>query len=355
MEIIYTKDEDWLMKWDAFVMQENTAAHLLLSDWVKSYVSYGFDYEFCIGIENNSIVGGYASIIAKALVFKFYIVPYGPIVVQGFESKLNELITTVPKRAGHYKSCYCHITLPFSTVSNPHVYPIYDELSFLKSAQKGHLFKYVYSSNGLNWIDLNEYLNAEEKILTLNPTVRRNIRNSYRKSLVLVDMNTNEKLEKGYQLFVENATLGKYTIRKWEDIKEPLFALLDKGYLKMIGAQKDGELKGAILLIKAGNYFTYVLGGSKKEVPDLRTGGFLQWEAIKLAIENGFNGYNISLGGSKGVVDFKNSFNTVPILFEESKYHWILKPFYFKLFLFFENSMRPFKKQVSIILSKVKK
>ena len=355
MEIIYTKDEDWLMKWDAFVMQENTADHLLLSDWVKSYQSYGFDYEFCLGIENNTIIGGYAAIVAKVWLFKFYIVPYGPIVAAGFDGELNSLIKKVPERATYYKSCYCHITLPFSKDSNPHVYPILEKLSALNNANDGHLFKYVYSSNGLNWIDLNGFSNAEEKILTLNPTVRRNIRNSYRKGLVLVDMDTNEKLEKGYQLFIENAKLGNYSIRDWNDCKGSLITLLNKGGLKMLGAYKNGELKGAILLVESGNYFTYVLGGSKKEVPDLRTGDFLQWEAIKLSIDKGFDGYNISLGGSKGVMDFKNSFNTAPILFEESKQHWILQPFYFKLFLFLEKSMRPFKKQISKILSRVKK
>jgi lipid II:glycine glycyltransferase (peptidoglycan interpeptide bridge formation enzyme) len=354
MEILYTKDEDWLKKWDAFVMKEDKGSHLLFSDWLKSYQSYGFDYEFCIGIENETIVGGYGAVLAKALVFKFYSVPYGPIVTSGFENQLNEFITTVPERAKCYNSCYCHISLPFSKVSNTHVFPVLPKLSTLNRAKEGHLFKYVYSSNGLNWIDLKGFLDSESKIVTLTPSVRRNIRNSYRKGLVLEDMNSVEKLEKGYSLFLENATSGNYSIREWNDIKESLIALLNKGVLKMLGAYKNGELKGAILLVESGNYFTYVLGGSKKETPDLRTGDFLQWEAIKLSIEKGFDGYNISLGGSKGVMDFKNSFDTVPIPFEKSKYYWILKPFYFSLFLFFDEKMRPFKKQVSKILSVIK-
>lgn len=355
MEIIFTKDEDWLKKWDAFVMKEDKGSHLLFSDWVKSYQSYGFEFEFCIGIENDSIIGGFGVVIAKVLVFKFYCIPYGPIVTAGFEDKLNEFMTVVPQRAGYYKSCYCHITLPFSTVLNRHVYTVLPMLSALKDAKEGHLFKYVFSSNGLNWIDLNGFSDPESKLVTLNPSVRRNIRNSYRKDLVLEDINSIEKLEKGYQLFSENSKLGNYSIREWNDIKESLIALLNKGVLKMLGAYKNGELKGAILLVESGNYFTYVLGGSKKETPDLRTGDFLQWEAIKFSIDKGFDGYNISLGGSKGVIDFKNSFDTVPILFEQSKYYWILKPFYFGVFLFFEKCMRPFKKQVSKILSILKK
>lgn len=355
MEIIFTKDQDWLARWDSFVVKENKSSHLLLSDWVKSYQSYGFDYEFCIGVENDSIVGGYAAVIAKAFVFKFYIVPFGPIVASGFENQLNELIASVSKRSVLFNSCYCHITLPISTISNEHIFPVLTDLSTLTGAKKGHLFKYVYSSNGLNWIDLKGFSDSEAKIETLNPSVRRNIRNSYRKGLELQELDTFEKLEKGYNLFIENAKLANYSIREWKDVKESFAALLEKGFLKMLGAYKNGELKGAILLVESGNYFTYVLGGSKKETPDLRTGDFLQWEAIKLSIENDFDGYNISLGGSQGVIDFKNSFNTQSIEFVQSKYHWVLKPFYFNMFLFFEKNMRPFKKQVSRILSILKK
>ncbi|MFM9824818.1 GNAT family N-acetyltransferase [Flavobacterium sp.] len=354
MEIIHTKDQDLLNKWDTFVTKEDKGSHLLFSDWVKSYQSYGFDYEFCIGLENDCIVGGYAAIIPKALFFNFFIIPFGPIVAQGFENRLNELIETVPQRAKYHNSCYCHITLPFSTAVNNHVYPILPKLVALNKAKTGHLFKYIYASNGLNWISLKGFLDAESKIMSLSSSVRRNIRNSYRKGLFLEDMNTIDKLENGHRLFEETAKQGNYSIRAWDDIKESLLALLDKGSLKMLGAYKNGELKGAILLIQAGNYFTYILGGSKKEVPDLRTGDFLQWEAIKLSIENGFDGYNISLGGSKGVMDFKNSFNTVRIPFEQSKYYWVLKPFYFRVFIFFEKCVRPFKNQVSKILSILK-
>ncbi len=354
MEIIYTKEERWLERWDHFIIQEDRGSHLLLSDWVKSFEAYGFDYEFVIYVENDTIRGGYAAIIAKVFVFKFYIVPFGPIVTNGYEEQLNELIGTVTVRAKLYNSCYCHITLPFSSIPNRHIYFDLPKLSALGNAKYGHLFKYVYSTNGFNWIDLKGF-DEESKIMTLKPAVRRNIRNSYRKGLVLADMNTKDKVEEGYRLFIENSKLAHYSIREWNDIKTSLFSLLEKDVLKMLGAYKDGELKGAILLVKSGSYFSYIFGGSKKEVPDLRTGDFLQWEAVKLSIDNGFDGYNISLGGSKGVIEFKNSFNTEQIEFENSKFHWILKPTFFSLFMFFEKKMKPYKKQIAKLLSKLKK
>ncbi|MDR6846432.1 peptidoglycan bridge formation glycyltransferase FemA/FemB family protein [Flavobacterium granuli] len=353
MEIIFTKDKYWLEKWDNFVQTNDKGSHLILSDWLRSYESYNFDFEVCLCLENDLIIGGYGAVIAKILFFKFYVVPYGPIVASGHENDLNMLIGNVPERAKKLKACYSHITLPFSSVLNSHVYTDLPEFDSLRDVNQGHIFKYVYSSNGLNWVDLKGF-DDEAKIMSLKSSIRRNIRSSYRKGLDFEEIETKDKIKEGYQLFIENSKTSNYNIRGWDEIKECLFALLEKNVLKMLGVYKNKELKGAILLLKTGNYFTYILGGSKKEIPDLRTGDFLQWEAIKISIKNSFDGYNISLGGSKGVVEFKNSFNTEQVLFENSKFHWVLNPFIFKMYLIFDQYMKPYKKKIAKILSMVK-
>lgn len=353
MEIIFTKDAGWLAGWDKFVTNENRASHLLLSDWNRSFTSYGFDFEVCILTENGKIYGGFAAVIAKVAMFKFYIVPHGPIIIPGSENQFNDLIDKVPERAKHFNCCYCHISLPVSKTENTHTYSSFENLT-LRNAKGGHLFKYIYSAYGLNWIDLKGF-DEESKLMSLKSSSRRNIRYSYRKDLELKSLTTKEEIEAGYALFTENSNQANYTIREWKDMKETLFNLNEKGNLKILSAYKDNEMKGAILLVKAGNYYTYILGGSKKETPDLGVGDFLQWEAIKLSLKSGFDGYNISLGGSKGVVEFKSGFNTEPIYFENSKYHWIIKPFYFKSYLFFEKYLKSHKKTISKVLSILKK
>ena len=353
MEIIFTKDTDWLTKWDKFVSSENKASHLLLSDWNLSFASYGFDFEVCILTENGKIYGGFTAVIAKAAVFRFYIVSHGPIVASGNENQLNNLIAKVPERAKQFNCCYCHISLPFSNTENTHTYASFENLS-VKRAKEEHLFKYVYSANGLNWIALQGF-DEESKMMSLKSSSRRNIRYSYRKDLELKTLTTKEEIEAGYALFTANSNQANYNIREWKDMQETLFSLNEKGNLKILAAYKDNEMKGAILLVKAANYYTYILGGTKKETPDLGVGDFLQWEAIKLSLASGFDGYNISLGGSKGVVEFKNGFNTEAIYFENSKYHWVIKPFYFKAYLFFEKHLKSHKKTISKVLSKLKK
>ena len=93
--------------------------------------------------------------------------------------------------------------------------------------------------------------------------------------------------------------------------------------------------------MKSGNHYTYVLGGTKKEKPDVLAGHFLQWEAIKLSFEEKNDGYNISLGGSEGVMEFKNSFNNQQVFFKNGQYYLELKPMVFRLFLFFEKRVKP--------------
>jgi lipid II:glycine glycyltransferase (peptidoglycan interpeptide bridge formation enzyme) len=354
MEIIVTKNSDWLTKWDAYVLSENRASHLLLTDWNQSFKSYGFDFEVCLLLENETICGGFVSVIAKALFFKFYIVPFGPIVSKDYELHMNGLIAKVQERAKQKQCCYCHISLPYTKEPNNHTFEGHPNFPILKTAKKGQLFKYVYSGYGINWINLEEF-DEESKINTLKPSVRRNIRNSYRKDLVFKILSSDSEIEKAYNLFQQNALSANYVIRDWKDMKETLLSLNQKGISKMLAVFKEGELKGAILLIKGGKYYTYILGGSKKEVPDLRTGDFLQWEAIKLAINEGLDGYNISLGGSSGVVEFKNSFNTQQYYFEDGQYHWVLNPFYFKGYIFLEKHLKNHKKTIAKILSLVKK
>ena len=53
-----------------------------------------------------------------------------------------------------------------------------------------------------------------------------------------------------------------------------------------------------------------LIAEAEKEKPDLKLGYLLHWELIKKSYELGYKGYNISMGGSKGVMEFKAKFDT---------------------------------------------
>ena len=41
IKIISSSEKEWLNKWDDFVVKENVSSHLMLSDWNKSFETYG--------------------------------------------------------------------------------------------------------------------------------------------------------------------------------------------------------------------------------------------------------------------------------------------------------------------------
>lgn len=352
MEILYTKDPAWLEKWDAFVKTDDRGCHLVLSDWIRSYQSYGFDAEYCLSVEDGKIVGGFAAVITKVLFFKFYLVPYGPLAKDIFPDGLKVLSALVLERAKFHGAAYAHLALPTGDHGNSH---FYNGNVSVTGAKHGHHFPYVYSSNGLNWVSLKDFPDEEALLESFKSSVRRDIRSALRKGMAVEMLETEEQVKSGYAICLANAAKHGYALRDWDSFKESLVNLIHKGTAKFIAAYKDGDLKGAILLVKAGNYYTYILGGTKKEKPDLLAGHLLQWEAIRMSMAEKCDGYNISLGGSAGVMEFKNGFGTEHLLFENSRFHWILRPALFNSYRFFEKRMKPYKKRIAKLLSKFRK
>lgn len=355
IKIISSSEKEWLNKWDEFVERENISNHLLYSDWNSSFKSYGFDYEITMLIEDAEIIGGFAAVIAKALVLKFYIVPFGPVLKNQYKSNLDYLISNVVVRAKKWDCCYCHISLPYSESENSHVYNELQKLNSLDKARFGHKFKYVYSAYGLNWKSVDGIETEEDLINSFRSSVRRYIRSSLRKDLNLKFAEKEEDVKNGYNLCLKNAKDNGYALRDWESFKETILELIQKKRAKFLLAIHDGTIKGASLIVKSANHYTYILGGSVKEKPDFLAGHFLHYSACKLAWDEKLHGYNISLGGSPGVVNLKNSYADEQIYYENSKYYWVIKPLPFKLFLLMEKITKKYKKPIARLLSILKR
>lgn len=114
MNFIITKDPKWIQNWDEFLLKENRGSHLIYSQWLQSYVSYGFDYEIFIVHEDEVIIGGYGAVIAKSFFFKFYIIPHGPIVIAGQEDKFEPILNQLSIQAKKRGCCYVQYSLPIS-------------------------------------------------------------------------------------------------------------------------------------------------------------------------------------------------------------------------------------------------
>ncbi|MCZ8144093.1 GNAT family N-acetyltransferase [Flavobacterium sp.] len=339
--------------WDAFVEHYPQASHLLYSDWLHSYRNYGFQTEIGMYQTAGGIQGGFGAVIAKVVGFRFYIIPYGPIGTA--PEVIQACLDAALNRAQAVGACIIQVTLPMGSQSCRPMYR-WNEDYIPPGFQLGNAFKYVYSSPGFNWVDLTGQ-NTLEGLIESFPSAsfRRDVRSGMRKNEQLSCATTSEEVALAYALCQENADENGYQIRSWSDIGPTLLTLIGKGRLKLLTTTSDGQLKGAGLFLKAGQYYTYVMGGTKKEKPTRHTGHYLQMKALEMALQEGMDGYNISLGGSEGVKAFKGSFGTVPYYFNEGTYYRVLKPIRFKIFRYFDTWIKPYKGHIAKLLKRIKR
>lgn len=355
MRIFFTKEKYWLDKWDEFVSSNNKGSHLILSDWLDSYQSYGFDFEVGLYVENEEIIGGFGAVIAKKYFFKFYIIPHGPIFLDDFKNNIRFLIKEMLLHAKKIKCCYVQYSLPFSENNSiePYTYKTVFKKQIENLGTNGNLFKYIYSSYGINWLSFNGTNSPEELLQKFTLQARRNINLGYRNDIEIKYPQSEEECKSAYSIIEENAKSGNYSVRRFDDFKNTMLNLIRKRKGFLLTVSLNNEIKGAAFIVNCSNYLTYISGGTKKEKPDLNIGYIIHWEAIKRSYELGFNGYNISMGGSKGVQEFKAKFMAEAIFFDHPHHYLVLKPFVFKMYLFLNKYLKKNKELIANILKKI--
>ena len=356
IKVLFTKDKEWQKKWDNYLVNNPKGSHLILSDWLKSFQAYGFDYELCLFLNDKEIIGGCGAIIAKFTFLKFYVIPHGLVYNEDYENFFEVHILEIIERAKKIKCCYMQISIPISSnqlIRQKSYEP--EQLSFLeKILVKGKLFKYIYSSYGINWVNLESFKNSDECLSQLTPKVRRNIRMPYNKGVVVDFVKDSKLIEEGYKVISENAKQANYSIRDFKEFKSTITDLVEKELAYFITCKVDDIVKAAGLYVRSNGYITSISAGVKREKPDKKLGYMLHWEMIKKSFENNYDGYNISMGGSSGVRDFKSKFGSETIYFEQPHYYIVLNRTYFKIFLFLDKYLMRYKTKISRILSKIK-
>ncbi|MCK0125033.1 aminoacyltransferase [Gelidibacter sp. F2691] len=354
-KFIFTKEDSWLKKWDAFVFENSKGSHLLYSDWLTSYTSYGFDFELGLVLDGDTIIAGCGVVIPKFLFFKFYIIPHGPVFENAHISCFNDFLIKIKERAQLLKCCYVQFSLPLSdndVISKQSYLPVQFNLNDT-NFKSGKLFNYVYCSYGLNWLSMSKMEDDEELLKSLKNHARRNIKASYNNNLLLSQATDKEAIKAAYEVVEINAQNAGYKVRKYEHIKQAIITLINNGTGLFLVAHKNNRVLGSAFFIRTKYSLTYIFGGTLKDMPSLRVGYFLHWEAIKLA--NNYNlGYNISMGGSKGVLRFKSQFNTKQIFYQSPHHYMILNKSVFNTFIIIEKHLKHHKGNLANILSKFK-
>lgn len=302
---ITTKDPIWLAKWDEIQINHELGMFTQTSTWLNSYQAYGFDFELLLGLdEKEQILIGFGSLIVKAGPFKIYNCPWGPWRLNpDLDESALEVFLNRSKEIGAFASqinpCFFDPSAPFL------------EVLASKGFQNGNLLNKIYSPEHFNIITLPEVSGVESEIQLLksfSENAKRNIKSGLKNAIEMKLAETAAEVRLAYSCFEQNAKREGYKIREWEDLEDSLTASVLNGNALIFLAKHEENIVGAIWVAKGGKMLSYIMGGVERTPKDLKVGHLLQWTCILKAAELGYSRYNISVGGSEGVVRFKSSF-----------------------------------------------
>lgn len=356
MKYLFTKEQQWLDRWDEFLSRSNRGLYNQLSDWIQSYEVYGFDYKVFLLIENDTIVGGCGIVIAKLSFFKFYIVPSGPVLEKAFENQTDFIIQQLKEDATQMGCCYFQISIPLLQ-NEPMVYDyslshISDD-SIYFSGNEGTKFKFVIPLHGYRLVLL-EGLTYESVYSTFSKNTKRNIAKAKKEGFTFRFVSTEAEIRAAYSCFEQNAKEKGYPLRSYTSMQTTLSKYINKNLAKMGCCYLDGVLVGALYVMQTGNRLTYINGGVLKAYQKLPVSHFMHNYLIEYSITHGYKSYDISVGGSAGVVQFKEGFGTDLYEFVTTR-HWVLRPFIFQMYTLVEQKLKKRKTQVAQLLLKLKK
>ena len=353
MNAFFTTDKQWIEKWDDFLKHESRGTHLQNSNWLNTYKSYGFSVELFIMVDNDKqILGGFMAVIAKKAFFKFYIIPQGPIVKVSQDFNLETCFQQIYLRSKKLKCCYVQFSIPISNnlLIYKYVYSDVVREYIPKSFSSGKKFKYIYAGYGMNWIDLTEFKEFEAYLSNLKLQVRRNIKLAYNRneSVEYLSKNsTKEELKAIYNLVTLNAQQFNYVTRDFNELGSDLSSLLEKGLGVFQRITNNSEIVSSGFSYRNKDHLVYLFGGTIRMKPDTKAGYLIHASNIKTSIEKGLPGYNISMGGSDGVKDFKVKFGSQEIMFDEPHYYCIHNNLLFAIFQGLDKHLKKYKGLIS--------
>jgi lipid II:glycine glycyltransferase (peptidoglycan interpeptide bridge formation enzyme) len=333
--IYWTQDnQDWQL-WDAFIQSNSRGIYLQIHSWLDSYRSYGFTPDLLLAKDiDGKIIGGMGVVLAGIGPMKILVAPYGPIVTLGGESILKALIDEFKKHAKSKNVFLAQLSLPagkeMGIPLSGHLLPFESVNELFSSEKKGMVFKYVTGLSAFRAIDLfPEEENSYEKVRTNYKTsTRRDVNKSGRMGHELQFARTDDEIKKAYELIELNADSQGYSVRSWDAFGKTLIQMVDKGQCIIPCCFNEGDLKGALIIFDVGNKLHYIMGATLREQKDKMVGHYLQDQVIQIGIEKGYDFYDISMGGSEGVVRFKEGFGGIVVPLTETRY-WVQKPLQF--------------------------
>jgi hypothetical protein len=319
---ISQSDSVALEAWDRFVQRTPRGHYCQLSTWLASFRAYGFRFEVVAARDttSNEIVGGAGVLQFRLFGLNVASVPFGPIIEESHEHQLGTVTEALAARSESAGAAFLQVQFPFAAdAHSPRIpaLPLSTPAPTGRAPRSGTLMRIGVAPSQLLLVDLAFPPGAEpwesQMLARFSSNATRDIRRSERNDLELRCPTSEADLRATYALIESNGLEHGYATRSWNDVGPTIIEQVRRGHARMLAAEHQGRLLGAHYGVIAGKRYSYVMGGTVRTVPDLLVGRFLHWRAILAAHELGCLSYDLTSGGSPGVLRFKMSFRPIHI------------------------------------------
>ena len=311
MEIIQYTPE-WKEKWDSFVLESNNGTMFHLQKFFDYHAPEKFNFNHLIFLENDEIV----ALLPGAMIGNKFESPigasYGSIVTQDIKfNKALEIISTLLDYAKQ------NGIKEFELTAAPVVYENKPNQN-LDFAMLWLGFNY-----SLHYISSAIKLNKDHDIISrFQPTVRRNIRKTFRNSDIHVEIN--HRYDQFYPILLENK--ARHEVKPTRSLEEllKLEELLPENIKLFIVYYKDIPIAGSLMFFvnrTCALCFYNMLDYNYEYLKPIHR---IMYEVVKYSTDNGYSYVDIGVSQdtkaenpmtpSLGLIDFKEKFDAKTVM-----------------------------------------
>ncbi|GAA6527083.1 peptidoglycan bridge formation glycyltransferase FemA/FemB family protein [Intrasporangium sp. DVR] len=157
-------------------------------------------------------------------------------------------------------------------------------------------------------IDL-EGRDTEAALRSMNQQWRRNIKKADKAGVQVRSVGV-DGVDRFHELYVETAERDHFVPRAKSYFEQMVRSFSEAGEQvtgRIYEAHVDGDVLASALMVRVGDTFSYLYGGSTSRNRDARASNALQWQAIQDAIDLGctsydLRGFNTSLGATSPLI-----------------------------------------------------
>ncbi len=311
MEIInYT--EEWKDKWDRFVLESNNGTMFHMQKFFDYHAPGKFTFNHLIFLEKNEI----AALLPGAMIGSKFESPigasYGSIVTKDVKfKKAMEIVSTLLQYARDKGIKEIELTAP------PVVYEDHpnQNLDFAMLWQ-GFQYELHYISSAIK-------LDPDEEIISrFSPTIRRNIRKSFKNPDIRVEIN--EKYEEFYPILLDNK--GRHNVKPTHSLEDllKLKELLPDNLKLFMVYWKEKPISGSLMFFVNRTCSLCFYNMLLYEYEYLKAIQRLMYEVVKYSTDKGYSYLDIGVSQdtsadnpmtpSMGLIDFKEKFDAKTVM-----------------------------------------